>query len=121
MDGASKLCFIYRPYPISLCRRYLDGRVEHDVSPTTTLNNSVTFDWFSEDNPAQSQRLFWKIMTGVDSKLSPRLTFFGHVGGLLSTPIKLGTLASPTIPVGLVGASSHLCLRLERPIAFWRI
>jgi Putative beta-barrel porin 2 len=53
---------------------------KHDVSPTTTLNNLVSFDWFSEDDPAQSQRLFWKFMTGLDSKLSPRLTFTGHVG-----------------------------------------
>ena len=53
---------------------------KHDVTPTTTLNNLVSFDWFSEDDPTQSQRLFWKFMTGLDSKLSPRLTFTGHVG-----------------------------------------
>ena len=59
---------------------------QHTVSPTTTINNSVSFDWFSEDNPAQSQRLFWRIMTGIDSKLTPRLSFVGHVGvGLVNS------------------------------------
>jgi Putative beta-barrel porin 2 len=53
---------------------------KHDVTPTTTLNNLVSFDWFSEDDPAQSQRLFWKLMTGLDSTLSSRLSFTGHVG-----------------------------------------
>ena len=53
---------------------------QHTVSPTTNLNSFVSFDWFSQDNPAQSQRLFWKLMTGLDSKLSSRLTFTGHVG-----------------------------------------
>jgi hypothetical protein len=52
----------------------------HNLSSTTTLNNFVVFDWFSEDDPAQSQRLFWKLMTGLDSKLSSRLVFSGHLG-----------------------------------------
>ena len=52
----------------------------HNLSQTTTLLNSVSFDWFSEDNSVKSQRLFWKFMTGLQSKLSSRLTFTGHVG-----------------------------------------
>jgi len=50
------------------------------LSPTTVLNNFVSFDWFAADNIQQTQRLFWKAMTGLDSKLSPRLTFTGNVG-----------------------------------------
>jgi hypothetical protein len=53
---------------------------KHSVSSTTTLNNFVSFDWFSEDNPQKSQRLFWKLMTGISSQLSPRLNFIGNVG-----------------------------------------
>jgi hypothetical protein len=53
---------------------------KHDVSTTTSLNNLVSLDWFSEDDPAQSQRLFWKIMTGFTSKLSQRLNFVGNIG-----------------------------------------
>ena len=53
---------------------------KHDVSSITSLNNLLSLDWFSEDDPAQSQRLFWKIMTGFTSKLSQRLTFVGNVG-----------------------------------------
>jgi hypothetical protein len=52
----------------------------HALSQTTALNNSVSFDWFSEDNPAKSQRLFWKLTSGLTTRLSSRLTFNGEVG-----------------------------------------
>ena len=52
----------------------------HNLTQTTTLTNSVSFDWFSEDNSVKSQRLFWKLMTGLQSNLSSRLRFTGHVG-----------------------------------------
>ena len=53
---------------------------KHSLSPTTVLTNFVSFDYFLADNIQQTQRLFWKAMTGLDSKLSPRLTFTGNVG-----------------------------------------
>jgi len=52
----------------------------HRFNPTTTLTNSVTFDWFDADDPAKTERLFWKIMTGLKSQLSSRLTFNASVG-----------------------------------------
>jgi hypothetical protein len=55
-------------------------RWNHVLSSTTTIYSSVLFDWFSEDDPAQSQRLFWKAMTGFNSTISPRLTFTGNFG-----------------------------------------
>ena len=53
---------------------------KRNLNPITTLTNSVSFDWFSMDNTAKSERLFWKLMTGVQSKLSSRLAFNGDVG-----------------------------------------
>lgn len=76
----------------------------HDVSPTTKLNNFVSFDWFSEDDPNQSQRLFWKFMTGLDSKLSPRLTFTGHVGWGFVNSYQTANVQS-IIPIGLPGVT----------------
>ena len=67
--------------PMSTLRPWPVGTITS--AQTTTLTNSVSFDWFSEDNSAKSQRLFWKIMTGLQSKLSSRLTFTGHVGDSL--------------------------------------
>ena len=52
----------------------------HDISPKTMLINALTFDWFSENDTAQSQRLFWTITTGLKSQLTPRLTFNGRIG-----------------------------------------
>ena len=74
----------------------------HDVTPTTTLNNFVVFDWFSEDDPAKSQRLFWKFMTGFVSKLSPRLTFTGHVGIGFVNAYQIG-IPQTVVPVGPPG------------------
>jgi hypothetical protein len=73
---------------------------KHDLGPTTTVNNFVVFDWFSEDNPTQSQRLFWKFMTGIDSKFSPRLTFSGHLGwGFVNSYQTAGTQpVTPSVP-----------------------
>ena len=71
----------------------------HNLSQTTTLLNSVSFDWFSEDNSVKSQRLFWKFMTGLQSKLSSRLTFTGHVGLAFVNSYQNGG-AQPIIPTG---------------------
>jgi hypothetical protein len=77
----------------------------HILSPTTTLNNFVIFDWFSQDDPAHSQRLFWKLMTGLNSKLSSRLTFGGHLGwGFVNSYKTAGTqTVNASIP-GLLAA-----------------
>src|SRR3974390_353680 len=67
----------------------------HNLTSTTTLSNFVVFDWFSEDDPAQSERLFWKLMTGLDSTFSPRLTFTGHLGwGFVNSYQTAGTQAA---------------------------
>ena len=71
----------------------------HNLSQTTTLTNSVSFDWFSEDNTAESQRLFWKIMTGLQSTLSSRLRFTGHVGLAFVNSYQNGG-AQPILPSG---------------------
>ena len=52
----------------------------HTLSPTTNWVNSVSFDWFDQDDPAKSQRLFWRLTTGARSQISPRLTVNGNVG-----------------------------------------
>jgi hypothetical protein len=63
------------------------------LSPTTTLNNSVMFDWFASDDSANSQRLFWQIMTGLQSRLTKRLTFNASVGEVFANAYQSGTIA----------------------------
>jgi hypothetical protein len=77
----------------------------HVLSPTTTLNNFVIFDWFSQDDPAQSQRLFWKLFTGLETTFSPRLTFTGNLGwGFVNSYQTAGTqTVNASIP-GLLAA-----------------
>ena len=71
----------------------------HTLSSTTSLNNSVNFDWFSEDDPAKSQRLFWSIMTGLKSQLSQRLTVNAGAGIDLVNSYQTG-IAQATNPTG---------------------
>jgi len=52
----------------------------HVLSSTTTMSNFISFDWFSQEDPAESQRLFWKYMFGITSSLSPRLNLNAHIG-----------------------------------------
>jgi hypothetical protein len=52
----------------------------HRLTPTTTLIQSLHFDWFVDDDPANTQRLFWQPTTGLQSQLSKRLSFNGSVG-----------------------------------------
>ena len=72
------------------------------LSPTTKLSAFVSFDWFSEDDPAQSQRLFWKAMSTLSTSLSPRLTFNGRVGWGFVNSYQTAPGAIPSIPVGTV-------------------
>ena len=69
----------------------------HLLSPTTTLTGSVMFDWFSADDSANSQRLFWQIMTGFQSQLTKRLTISGSIGGVFANAYQNGSTA-PIIP-----------------------
>lgn len=61
------------------------------LSPTTTLTNSVMFDWFNADDPGNSQRLFWQIMTGMQSQLTHRLTINAAVGEIFVNAYQNGT------------------------------
>lgn len=61
------------------------------LSSTTTLFNYISFDWFSEDDPAQSQRLFWKIGTGLNSALTPRLTLTANLAWGFVNSYQTGT------------------------------
>jgi len=56
----------------------------HQFDPRNTLTTTVTLDWFNQDDTANSQRVFWQIMTSLRSQLSSRLTFIGSAGALSS-------------------------------------
>jgi hypothetical protein len=70
------------------------------LTPTTNWVNSVSFDWFDQDDPAKSQRLFWKLTTGARSQLSPLLSVYGNVGLVFVNSYQKNPtqLATPVIP-----------------------
>jgi len=83
----------------------------HVLSPTTTMSTFVSFDWFSVDDPQESQRLFWKSMFGITSSLSPRLNFNAHFGwgfanSYQNAPGTLPTGVPPGAFVPQVGAGN---------------
>jgi hypothetical protein len=72
----------------------------HTISPTTNWVNSVSFDWFDQDDPAKSQRLFWRLTTGARSQISPLLTVNGNIGlvAVNSYQKNPGQSTTPVIP-----------------------
>jgi hypothetical protein len=66
----------------------------HNLSATTVFTNTLNFDWLVVDDAANSQRLFWNPMTGVQSKLTPRLTFTGQIGAGFVNAYQQGTVPS---------------------------
>lgn len=70
----------------------------HNLSQTTALTNSVNFDWFSQDDPAKSQRLLWTFNSGLQSQLSQFLAFHGNVGLVFANSYQNGTATSPIPP-----------------------
>jgi hypothetical protein len=76
----------------------------HNFSPTTTFYNSIVFDWFSQDNPSNSQRLLWRFLTSAQSQLTPLLTINGQIGLIFANSYQNGnaeTLASPIFVPGV--------------------
>src|SRR5262249_45428241 len=75
----------------------------HIFSPTTTFVNSIVFDWFSQDDAANSQRLLWRVFTGVQSQLTPLLTVNGQVGLIFANAYQNGNAqaASPIFVPGV--------------------
>ncbi len=75
----------------------------HSFSPRTTLTTSVSFDWFSQDDQAKSERVFWQIMTGLRSQLSSRLSYNVAVGASYANSYQLAAVApaspSSTVPL----------------------
>src|SRR5260221_1375088 len=65
----------------------------HTLTPTTTVNTSANFDWFSQENAADSQRLMWRFMTGFQSQLSPLLTVHGNFGWIFANAYQNGNAA----------------------------
>ena len=70
------------------------------LTPTTNWVNSVSFDWFDQDDPAKSQRLFWRATTGARSQVSPRLSVYGNIGLVFVNSYQKNPtqLATPVIP-----------------------
>jgi hypothetical protein len=56
------------------------GTWNHQFNPTTALTTSASFDWYDANDPANSQRLFWQIVTALRTQLSSRLSFNGSIG-----------------------------------------
>ncbi len=71
----------------------------HNISPTTTLTNSVNFDWFAQDNAADSQRLMWRFMSGLQSQVTQRLSVHGDIGMVFANAYQNGNAAATPIVI----------------------
>jgi len=67
----------------------------HTFNPTTALTTTASFDWYDANDPANSQRYFWQIITALRTRLSERLSFNGSIGAGFSN-----TRQNVNVPTG---------------------
>ena len=67
----------------------------HSFNPTTSLATTASFDWYDANDPANSQRYFWQIITALRTRLSERLSFNGSIGAGFSN-----TRQNVNVPTG---------------------
>jgi hypothetical protein len=77
----------------------------HTVAPATTLITSLNFDWLMMDNAADSQRLFWNPMFGVQSQLTKRLFVYADLGYGFVNGYQHGAQSTSTTGVPIFGGS----------------
>ena len=58
----------------------VNGVWNHRITQATTLVSTINFDWFSQDDAAKSQRLYWNPMAGIQSQVTPRLFVYATAG-----------------------------------------
>jgi hypothetical protein len=73
----------------------------HTFNPTTALSTTASFDWYDANDPANSQRYFWQIMTALQTRLSERLSFNGSIGAGFSN-----TRQNVNVPIGPTSVTS---------------
>src|SRR5262249_30283058 len=68
----------------------------HTLTPLTSITNLVSFDYFNQDNPQNTQRLLWRFVTGFQSRLTRRLSITGHAGMVFANTYQNGLAGQPT-------------------------
>lgn len=71
----------------------------HTLTPLTSINTLVSFDYFNQDNPQNTQRLLWRFVTGFQSRLTRRLSVNGHVGLVFANTYQNGLAGQPATSV----------------------
>jgi hypothetical protein len=77
----------------------------HNFSLTTSFYNSIVFDWFAQDNSANSQRLLWRFLSGAQSQLTPLLTVNGQIGLIFANAYQNGNAQTPVAPIFVPGVT----------------
>jgi len=73
----------------------------HTLGELTSLNSLVSFDYFAQDNAANTQRLLWRFETGIQSRLTRRLNFNGRIGVLFANSYQNASAPSTLTPPAL--------------------
>ncbi|NJL50180.1 MAG: hypothetical protein HC909_00110 [Blastochloris sp.] len=83
------------------------GTWRHQLNLTNELINLVDFSWNIRSNDSETK--FWRMMTGIDSKLTPRSNFRGNIGaGLFQVEGSSDNLVSLTTFNSVFNGSSEL-------------
>jgi len=66
----------------------------HRLDATTNLVNSVSLDWFSEDNVFKNQRLLWNATSALQSQLTRRLSLNASISAIFVNAYEKGAVQS---------------------------
>jgi hypothetical protein len=72
----------------------VNGAWNHQITRATKLVSTIYFDWFSQDDTAKSQRLYWNPMAGLQSQVTPRLFVYATAGAAFVNAYQSGSATS---------------------------
>lgn len=82
------------------------GSWRHRLNPNNDIITLADFSWTVRDDQAKSETKFMRLMTGLDSKITQRLSFTANVGAGIFNTSQNNTAAPPVVtPVSIFGTS----------------
>lgn len=73
----------------------------HRFGPLIRWNNSLYFDYFADQDVGKTKRLFWRATSGLEVRLTPRLSTHGSVGWIFANSYATASGAVGPVSLGL--------------------
>lgn len=82
------------------------GTWKHRLNPNNDIITLADYSWTVRDNAAKSETKYFRLMTGVDSRLTKRLSLTANVGAGIINSSQNNAAAAPVVnPIPVFGGS----------------